>query len=280
MRIPKAALTGAVCLGLAAVLTACGSGEDPDAGTNGVGRLSAAAIQTKAREAARSARTVHLSGNVVSQGRTYRLDMRLKDNGGTGSVASDATTFELLRVGDQMYVKAGAGFWSAGGGPAPAAGGAGKGEKSRGDSTAAAAKLADKYVKVHSGDPSYQQFRGFTDKNVLLDGLLGLHGALTRGEHGTVGGARTIRVSGAGGAGDAGTLDVSLKGEPYPLRVQRAGGAGQLELTDWGKDFALDVPPKEQTVDYGTRVPGVTPSPSATPDKPGGGAGSAIGNGG
>nr|WP_221462373.1 hypothetical protein [Streptomyces olivoverticillatus] len=236
-----------MCVGLSAVLTACGGSEDPDAGTNGVGKLEATAIQEKARTAARGAGTVHLSGNVVSQGHTYRIDMRLKKNGGTGRVSSSgASDFELLRVGDDLYLRAPAGFWSRS--PSPSA----SASASKGDKAAAAGKLDDKYVKVPSDDPAYQQFKGFTDKDVLLDGLLGLHGKLTRGEHGAVGGVRTIRVTGAGGSG--GTLDVSLTGTPYPLRVQRAGGAGQLELADWGKDFALAVPDKGQTVDYGQQM--------------------------
>ncbi|MET9415129.1 hypothetical protein ABZY03_13295 [Streptomyces klenkii] len=239
MRTRKAALVGALCVGLSVALTACGgTAEDPDAGTNGVGKLDPAKIQDKARTAARDASAVHLSGSVVSQGRTYKLDMRLKRDGGTGRVASDASTFELLRVGDELFLKAPAAFWSRG---------------DKGDGAAAAGKLEKKYVKVPAGDPAYAQFKGFTDKNVLLDGLIALHGKLARGDHGTVGGARTIRVDGAGGSG--GKLDVSLMGDPYPLRVQRAGGAGQLELSDWGKDFALTAPPKQDVVDYGKRIP-------------------------
>ncbi|MBT2386199.1 hypothetical protein [Streptomyces sp. ISL-11] len=251
MRTRNAALVGALCVGLSVALTACGGGgEDPDAGTNGVGKLDPVKIQDQARSAARTAPAVHLSGSVVSQGRTYKIDMRLKRDGGTGQVSSDATTFSLLRVGDELYLKAPAAFWSHGDG-------AGAKPSSstvpKGDSAAAAGKLEKKYVKVPSGDPSYQKLKGFTDKDVLLDGLIGLHGKLARGEHGTVGGTRTIRVSGAGGSG--GTLDVSLTGTPYPLRVQRAGGAGQLELADWGKDFALAVPAKGETVDYGKAIP-------------------------
>ncbi|GHF68727.1 lipoprotein [Streptomyces mashuensis] len=242
-----AAVVGALCAGLSAALTACGGGsEDPDAGTNGVGKLTAPAIQDKARAAARGADAVHLSGSVVSQGRTYRLDMRLKKDGGTGRVSSaGADSFELLRVGDDLFLKAPAGFWAKGASAAPS-------PTAKGGAAAAAGKLDDKYVKVPADDPSYQQLKGFTDKNVLLDGLLGLHGTLTRGEHGSVGGVRTIRVSGAKGGG--GTVDVSLVGTPYPLRVQRAGGGGQLELDDWGKDFALAVPAKAQTVDYGKQL--------------------------
>ncbi|MEU1675391.1 hypothetical protein ABZ752_25695 [Streptomyces roseifaciens] len=250
MRTRKAALVGALCAGLSVVLTGCGGGggtKDPDAGTNGVGRLDPAKIQDKARSAAREASSVHLSGSVVSQGRTYKLDMRLKRDGGTGRVASDASTFELLRVGDELFLKAPAAFWSRGDKDDKGAKGA------TGDGAAAAGKLEKKYVKVPAGDPAYQQFKGFTDKNVLLDGLIGLHGKLARGEHGTVAGVPTIRVNGAGGSG--GTLDVSLMDTPYPLRVRRAGGAGQLELSDWGKDFALTPPPKQDTVDYGKRIP-------------------------
>ncbi|MGW1071297.1 hypothetical protein [Streptomyces sp. NPDC002537] len=242
MRTRKAALVGTLCVGLSAALTACGGGgSDPDAGTNGVGKLDAAKIQDKARTAARGANAVHLSGSVVSQGRTYKIDMRLKKDGGTGRVSSDAAAFELLRVGDELYLKAPAAFWSRGDG------GAAKG------GTGAAGKLEKKYVKVPSADPAYQQFKGFTDKDVLLDGLLGLHGKLARGDHATVGGVRTIRVTGSGGSG--GTLDVSLTGTPYPVRVQRAGGAGQVELGDWGQDFGLNPPAKGDVVDYGKQIP-------------------------
>ncbi len=259
MRTRNAALVGALCVGLSAALTACGAGgEDPDAGTNGVGKLEPAAIQDKARTAANGAQAVHLSGNVVSQGRTYRIDMRLKNNGGVGRVSANSTAFELLRVGDELFLKAPAGFWARGATPTPSPSKAAPTGKA--DSAAAAGKLDDKYVKVPADDPSYQQLKGFTDKNVLLDGLIGLHGKLARGEHGSVSGTRTIRVTGAGGSG--GTLDVSLAGTPYPLRVQRAGGAGQLELDGWGKDFALAVPEKSQTVDYGKQlqIPGTVPS--------------------
>ena len=66
-------------------LTGCGS-DDPDAGTNGMGKLPPDKIQSRTHAAAKSAPSVHLSGTVVSNGSTYTLDMRLKSGGGTGSV--------------------------------------------------------------------------------------------------------------------------------------------------------------------------------------------------
>ncbi|MER6467602.1 hypothetical protein [Streptomyces collinus] len=223
------AVTGAM------VLSGCG-GDDPDAGTNGVGKLPAAQIQAKTRAAAKSASAVRLSGTVVSSGRTYKLDMRLKPDGGTGSVTSQGSTFGLLRIGSKLYLKADAGFWNHADG-----------------SDGAAGKLDGKYVKVPQGDPAYKKFSGFTDKDLLLDGLLTLHGELATDGHHEQAGTSTIRITGDAGSG--GTLDVSLHGRPYPLRLERAGSAGTLSFFDWGKDFAVTEPAKGETVDYGKQLP-------------------------
>ncbi|MGW2419863.1 hypothetical protein ACWC0C_11520 [Streptomyces sp. NPDC001709] len=240
-RTRRAALVTAICACAVtgtAVLTGCG-GEDPDAGTNGVGKLPADRIQAKTRAAAQGAPAVRLSGTVVTSGRTYRLDMRLKADGGTGSVTSKGATFKLLRVGKQLYLKADADFWNQA-----------DGKDGSGD---AAGKLNGKYVKVPQGDPAYKKFSGFTDKDVLLDGLLTLHGSLATDGHHDDAGTRTIRITGDKGSG--GSLDVSLQGTPYPLRLVRAGGAGTLSFSDWGKDFAVAEPAKGETVDYGKQLP-------------------------
>lgn len=241
----RRALTVAAMCALAVTatgLTGCGS-QDPDAGTNGVGKLSAAAIQAKAKSAAGKASTVRLSGTVVSGGTTYTLDMRLKPDGGTGSVTSKGAGFRLLRVGKHLFLKADAEFWAHEDGESDG----------KSSDTAAADKLEGMYVKVPTGDPVYKRFSGFTDKDVLLDGLLALHGTLAKDGHHEQEGVRTIRISGDEGAG--GTLDVSLKGTPYPVLLGRAGNAGTLRLTDWGKDFPLAEPPKKDTVDYGQQLP-------------------------
>ncbi|MFI5683884.1 hypothetical protein [Streptomyces sp. NPDC051636] len=236
----RATLVSATCalVVTGAALAGCGS-DDPDAGTNGVGKLSPEQIQSRTRTAAKSAAAVRLSGTVVTSGRTYTLDMRLKDDGGTGSVTSKGATFRLLRIGEQLYLKADADFWD-------------HADGSDGDA-AAAGKLDGKYVKVPQGDPAHKKFSGFTDKDVLLDGLLTLHGTLATDGHYEQSGVRTIRITGDKGSG--GTLDVSLEGKPYPLRLARGGGAGTLRFSEWGKDFAVTEPAKGETVDYGKQLP-------------------------
>lgn len=231
VRNRRAALLGAVCV---VALTGCGGG-DPDAGTNGVGKLAADKIQSRSVTAAGAADAVRLSGTVVTSGLTYTLDMRLKSDGGSGSVTSKGSTFGLLRIGEQLYLKADADFWNS------------NGDSGAGDS------LHGKYVKVPQGDPSYKKFSGFTDKDILLSSLLTLHGSLATDGHHAQNGVRTIRITGDHGSG--GTLDVSLQGKPYPLRLVRAGGAGTLTFSDWGKSFTVKEPADDDTVDYGKQLP-------------------------
>ncbi|MET9223557.1 hypothetical protein ACIOC1_07565 [Streptomyces sp. NPDC088197] len=234
-RRTAAAALGTLCA--ATVLTGClGFGGDPDAGTNGVAKLPPATVEQKAKTAAETAPTVRLAGTVISKGQSFRLDMRLRDNGGVGEVTTKGTTFQLLRVGADLYLKAGADFY----------GDAGADKNGK----AAAQKLDDKYVKVPTDDPAYKQFSGFTDKKVLLADLFVLDGDLKLGDHRKVGDTRTVALNGTKG----GSLDVSLKGTPYPLRYQRAGNAGTLTLSDWGEDFTLAAPNKSSVVDYGKSV--------------------------
>ncbi|MFD3701294.1 hypothetical protein ACFWUZ_35155 [Streptomyces sp. NPDC058646] len=99
----------------------------------------------------------------------------------------------------------------------------------------------------------YKQFRGFTDIDVLLDGLLGLEGKLAKGSYTKVGHTRPVEVT--ADAGKGGKLAVSLEGTSYPMLLERAGGAGRVELTEWGQAFPLDPSAQDQTVDYGSQLP-------------------------
>ncbi|MFE6229447.1 hypothetical protein [Streptomyces sp. NPDC057854] len=242
-RLRRAAVPLALCAGLTVGLAACGP--DPDEGTNGVGRLSAPEIEKEARTAADAAKAVRLSGTLVSKGGTYKLNMRLKQNGAAGSVTTKNSTFELLRVGDALYLKADAGFWTHED--------EGDGKPSAAD-TEAADKLDDMYVKVPRDDPSYRQLRGFTEMDQLLRGIIGLHGDVVKGDRDQIGGVRTVKVKG-GADGEGGTLDVALEGSPYPLQFARGGGAGLVVLSEWNKDFPLAEPDAEETLDYGRQLP-------------------------
>lgn len=238
-------LVGTVCLGLTAALTGCGGEDDPDEGTNGLGELSPATAEKKAKKAAQTASSVRVSGSVVTKAGTHRLEMRLSEKGGRGEVSTkDGPTLELLRIDKDLYLKADADFWA-------------RQEKSGKKPTEAdvkaAGKLKGKYVKVPQGDPAYRQLSVFTNKRSLLDGLLAIDGARSADERGKVSGVETLRVM-AGEEGKGGIIDVSLTGTPFPLRLERGGGAGTLELKDWNDKFKLSAPEKNEVVDYGKRI--------------------------
>ncbi|WP_377269536.1 hypothetical protein [Peterkaempfera sp. SMS 1(5)a] len=233
----RTAALGTVCAAVALAAGCSGPPPDPDAGTNGIGRQAPDTIAAKARAAALGASSVHLSGTVVSAGATYRLDMRLKSGGGTGKVVSGARTFELLRVGSQLYVKGDAAFYS---------------EASSGSSSAvsasASAKLEGKYVRVHSTDPSYRQLSVFTDKAAMLGSVTDLGGPARKADYRKVDGLRTVAVTTDGGS----TVRVSLQGTPLPVEVDRPGNAGTLTLSEYGRDFTVTAPSAGQVLDFGT----------------------------
>ncbi|WP_259370666.1 hypothetical protein [Streptomyces sp. SCUT-3] len=233
------------CLLGAVVLAGCGEEPpDPDAGTNGVAKLTPKKIEAKTRSAASDAEAVRLAGTVISKGKKYRMDMRLTEDGGVGEMTLRGHTFELLRIGEQLYLKADESFYLDG--------------EAGEDSTSekAARKLAGKYVKVSSDDPAYRRFSGFTHKDVLLGDLFVLDGRLAVGKRGTVNGTKTVELAADGGHG--GALAVSLQGKPYPLRYERAGDAGVLTLSDWNEPFTLKAPEEKQVLDYGEEITGAS----------------------
>jgi len=224
----------------------CGTSDD---GSNGVAGLPAPKIAAKARAAAERADAVRLSGDVAGKGRAYRIQMRLKPGGGVGRVSvRGGSSYALLRVGKDLYLKADAGFWNR----RHSSGRSGSGRSGGGGN--AAGKLRGKYVKVPPGDPAYRELRGLTDMRALLSGLLTLHGKQRTEGRAEIGGAKSVRVR-AGGA-DGGGMAVALDGTPYPLRVERGADAGTVELSHWGEDFALHAPERSQVVDYGGKIAG------------------------
>ncbi|KRV47082.1 hypothetical protein AQ490_10035 [Wenjunlia vitaminophila] len=247
-RLGLALGTGLVVVG---ALAGCGS-DDPDAGTNGVGKLTPEEIESRTRAAAESATAVRMTGTVVSEGSRFRLDMRLNEAGGVGEVTKDGATFELLRVGEDLYLRADEEFYRDHDENGGSSQDAGSDEGHAAVAEGAADKLKDKYLKVPSDDPSYQQLSGFTDLQVLLDGFLVLHGELEKGERGEVNGTRTVTLTADDGRG--GSVQVSLEDTPYPLRYTRARGGGELELSDYNKDFTLRAPDAKHIVDYGDQV--------------------------
>ncbi|WP_103528194.1 hypothetical protein, partial [Streptomyces sp. SM12] len=239
-----ALVSGLLCAAGAGLLGGCSSEPppDPDEGTNGLASLPADTVEERALAVAGEADALRLSGTVTAGEAGFRLDMRLGPQGGMGEVSTQGMTFEILRIEEELFIKADAAFWQFQ-----------QSEEDEADpGIDPAEKLDGMYVKVAPEDPSYEQLSGFTDKSVMLDLLLTLEGTRETGERGEIGGVETISVIADEGAG--GVLEVSLIGDPYPLRLERGGEAGEIRMADWNEEFTLRAPAEDQIVDYGDKI--------------------------
>ena len=213
------------------------SGPDPAASAspsaapsdNGVALLPAGEILSKALAAASSAESFHVKGDLKIDSDTLALDLVVSGRNGKGSITAQGHVVELIKVGDDVYFKAGEGFWNlvAGDNPQPAI----------------AALLKDRWVKVPADE-------GFAEMVNLFnpDDLLASSGAPTKGETTTINGLSAIGLTGSTDDG-AGTVYVATQGEPYPLRLEGGPGEGAIDFTDWNAPVEITAPPAGEVLD-------------------------------
>lgn len=272
MRIPRPAaraaaaalVSGALCCGAAA----CGS-----TGTNGVATKSTGTIEKDAEDAIVGADSVHVIGVIGAGAQAIKLDMRLvKGKGASGTVQINGETIELLRVGQEVYVKGDASFYhwvvaSVDGGagatpttpsPAPATSGHGTPTKAPsghgtpstsattantpGDITLNAMK--DNYLHIGPNDPSYQSFAPLTDARQLTDQVLAGISGLSKDGQESIRGSRALILSGD----HAAKVFVGIDGPAYLLRVLPAGG-GTIDFQDFGAQVDIVAPSPDHVVD-------------------------------
>jgi hypothetical protein len=243
--VPATALAVAACssgetTGSGAPAGATSSGATPSAAAsspapadNGVAALTAEQILAKAKSALGAADAVRISGAGSDEGTQVKLDMRYGADGAVGTFFFNGQRLDLLRVGDDVYVKGSPSFWTT----------FANGQVAK--------QLGGKYVKTTLTDARFKPIASFTDLTDSVDGFLEPDGAITKGGPKTVAGVPAIALVNKGATG--GTLYVATTGRPYPLSVD---GKGQrLTFTDYGKPVTVQAPPAAQIVDADT-LPG------------------------
>ncbi len=260
----QAARAIAAALLSVAALAACGS-----TGTNGVAGKPVGQIITAAEDAVSGADTVHVQGDLGSGAQLIKLDMRLvKGKGASGTVVIDHQTIELLRVGQDVYVKGDAQFYHSvvsGLGQLPAAtpapGAASTPGASPGRTTPASPAVSTpgditlnamqvNYLHIGPSEPSYQVFASLTDPKSLVDQILSNTGSLSKDGQKDIRGSKTIVLSGSIGNS---RVYVGIDGPAYLLRVLPAGG-GTLDFLDYGSPVSLVAPPPNQVVEI-SKIP-------------------------
>ncbi|MEV6052718.1 hypothetical protein [Streptomyces sp. NPDC052107] len=222
------------------------SGSDGD---NGVEKKSPREIAHLAIQAYRSAHSVHLilkdSGPAASEGDAVSaLDLRLdRDANCTGSGALGRKgSVQLVRRGDQVWVKPDATYW--------------KSQFPGNAGTRAAHLVNNRYVHGTNDDPVlvklFGDFSRVCDLKVYQR-VQSNQKVLDERKDGTttVNGMKAVRLTGRDAHGTALAEYVATQGKPYPIKLTEKGkGVAWVSLlTDWDKP-----------------VPSATPSPNASVD--------------
>jgi hypothetical protein len=237
MRPLRAALGGLLVACL--LLSGCGgssSGSGSGGGKdNGIAALDAKDIVAKSQAAAKAADSVHVTGNVASEGQTVTIDMRLKKGvGGRGTVSVGSSPVEILRIGDAAYLKASKDFWT------------------QVANAAVGAKLADKYVKGSTKDATFKSFLSFTDLGSMFDSIFDTSSTgLQKVDGKTIDGVPTVGIKDPDPQ-NGGTLYVATQGQPYPLLIESDSAStdkGSVTFDEWNKSIELTSPPADQVLD-------------------------------
>jgi hypothetical protein len=219
-RRPSLRALRVVAVLLCAALAGCGGSTSG----NGVASKPPAQILAAARAAALGARSVHVSGRIVTAGSPITLDLDLvAPRGGRGMLTDNGLGFELIQIGGNVYIKGSAAFYTHIAGPT------------------AAQLLQGRWLKAPTSTGEFSSIASLTDLNRLLSSDLPDPSRLTKGKTTRVGGTPVIAVT---DPAKGETVYVATSGQPYPLRLVKAGtGGGQISLDRWNEQVVLSAPP-------------------------------------
>ena len=197
---------------------------------NDIGALTADEILSRSKAALNVAPSFHvtLSGTVGSVATVF--DLVYVGGNAKGTKSSQGQVTEVIRLGPNLYVRAGDGFWST---HVP---------------LQQIALLSGKWVRVDATNPNYA---GLAPP---VDGYLSVVGALTKVGPTTIDGKAVITLKSIDGI----TLHVLAQGEPYPRRIEAvvkssAGVVSEvIDFTDFGTVVTSIEAPTGKTVDLST----------------------------
>ncbi len=229
---------------LAALLTGCSGGTATPASTtaapasagasatvagNGIESLSAPEILARSQAALAAAPSFHLKLTATVAGFVVVSEMDAVGRNLKGTQTGQAQPVEFIRIGDDLYVKAGDGFWSTI------------------VSLSQIAHLSSKWVKVPASSPTFSAL--IPDPKTMLSNATGV----TKSGSSTLDGKPVVGLTSQGS-----TVYVATDGEPYPVKVEGTQntefGPGTLvaEFSRYGAVTTTITAPTGEIVDIST----------------------------
>jgi hypothetical protein len=216
----------ALVLVLAAVLLAgCGgSSSSKEAKPNDEASKPAAQVLAEAKAAATNASSAHVSGSISSNGTPITLDLTTARNkGAKGSMSTNGLSFDLVRIGDTLYIRGSDEFYKHFAG------------------AAVAQLLHGKWLKAPATNGRLRSLAPLTSIGALFAGISSRHGKLANDGKTTYKGTSVVAIR---DTSDNSKLYVAATGKPYPIAI--VGGkkaeSGTITFDDWNKSVSLSAP--------------------------------------
>lgn len=236
--------------GLAAVvgLTGCGKGGDgdgkpdgkksdkaassaPAAAGGGLEKLSGKEISDRAKKELQSATALRFKVTGTKGTESMSVDLAMDKQGncvGTVGTGTEGTA-EVIKIGDQVWMKADEKLWKAKAGPQ------------------AAELLKGRYIHGPAADPKLKGMTTGCDLAMLQAKMSSGSNPdkdIKKGAPGSVDGQPVVPIS-----ADGTTISVASTGSPYPLKIDNSKDGSVVRLTDWNKPVQAKAPPADQTID-------------------------------
>jgi hypothetical protein len=214
-------LVSAIVSGLAVLaLAACGS--SGGASSNGIASKSPDQIVAAATSAVSNVSSVHVAGSVPNANQPITLDLSLVNGkGGKGAMSESGLSFQIVALGQEVYINGSSSFWTKFGG------------------AAAAQLLSGKWLKA----PATGQLASLatlTNGHKLFGQLLSSHGKLEKGKATTIQGQQAVPVT---DTTNGGTLYVATTGKPYPIEIVKSGSdGGHIVFNGFNQPVTLTAP--------------------------------------
>lgn len=216
-------VTAAALVLTAALLAGCGS-SGTTAKANDEASKTAAQVLADAKAAATSASSAHVSGSIKSNGTPTTLDLTTARNkGAKGSMSTNGLRFDLVRVGDTLYIRGSDEFYKHFAG------------------SAVAQLLHGKWLKAPATHGQLESIAPLTSISALFAGISSQHGKLANEGKTSYKGQDVVAIR---DTSDGSRLYVAATGKPYPVAV--VGGkenqSGTITFGDWNKSVSLSAP--------------------------------------
>jgi hypothetical protein len=219
------ALAAALVAGCSTKSGGEGTTTPPAPSDNGVASLTADEILARATTALASAKSFKVKGDATDDGTKVSLDAQFSGKDFKGTFSGDGMQFEIIRIGNDVYVKAPDDVW----------------KNLLPGQDAVLALLRGKYVKIDATNPAFAGLGDSIDVNEIMK----TEGAVTKGEAKVVNGVPTIALKDAAGN----TIYVATQGEPYPIRFEAKAGEGSVDMTDFNASATVTAPPAAEVFD-------------------------------